>query len=237
MNDRTALILKSLIDKFIISAAPISSQKLLENSTFEISSATVRNEFASLEEIGMIKAPHISAGKIPTEKGFRYFVDELLEKDEQEELAIKEIFFDKLNSYKKIKSKENIFEVLQVLASCSEGTAFAVFDDEKSFYLGLSNVLRTPEFHDNPEFATQIIEALEDRNSFVKTIQSLPIKNEEIKILIGEENLIKEITSCSLLVTKFNNKYTTGHLGIIGPTRMNYARNRAILENIKTMIF
>lgn len=90
LNERAALLLKKLVDSYIEDGQPVGSKQLAQNSGLDISPATIRNVMSSLEKKGLVKAPHTSAGKIPTEKGFRMFVDSLLEVQPiQEELLTK----------------------------------------------------------------------------------------------------------------------------------------------------
>jgi len=95
MDQRKRLILKQIVDQYIRSGEPVSSQTLLEEYGLGVSSATVRNEMHDLEEQGYIKKPYSSSGRIPTEKGYRFFVDWLLELSElgkQEQHAITEYY-------------------------------------------------------------------------------------------------------------------------------------------------
>ncbi len=235
MKERTLQILAALIEDFVETATPVASQRLLESGKFEVSSATVRNEFSALEEIGLIESPHVSAGKIPTQKGFRFFVDEFLD-GENESKIVTTIFNRHVEKYKIQKSKESIFDVLRILASLSGNVAFAHLNNDRSFYLGISNVLRAPEFVASPETAAQIIEILEGREKFQNFLSKLEFKGNETKIFIGNENLIAEIASCAVMVTKFETENTSGQIGILGPIRMKYAFNQALLKSARKMI-
>lgn len=82
LTERQLHILTALIRTYTQRPEPISSKQLVdENETLGVSSATVRNELAVLEQLGMIRAPHTSAGRIPTEEGYRYFVQRMLQED------------------------------------------------------------------------------------------------------------------------------------------------------------
>ena len=236
MKDRTLLILTALIEDFVESAIPVASKKLLLSEKFDISSATIRNEFAELEEIGLILSPHVSAGKIPTQKGYRFFVDELMNAP-QEELRVRKIFEKHLAAYRLAKSKETLFDILRLIAQLSGNVAFLTIENDRTFYLGLSNVLMCPEFIHNPEKAAKIVEILEGRERFEKMLSSLDLNNtDEVKIFIGEENLLEEISSCAMLVTRFETSAVKGTLGILGPMRMQYGYNRALLKNAIEML-
>ena len=79
LNERAALLLKKLVNSYILDGQPVGSKKLANDAELNVSSATIRNMMSELEKKGLVKAPHTSAGRIPTERGFRLFVDSLLE--------------------------------------------------------------------------------------------------------------------------------------------------------------
>ena len=79
LNERAAFLLKTLVDSYILDGQPVGSKQLAHDAGLDISPATIRNVMSSLEKKGLVKAPHTSAGRIPTEEGFRMFVDSLLE--------------------------------------------------------------------------------------------------------------------------------------------------------------
>lgn len=235
MKERTFQILQALVEDFVETANPVASKKLLENHSLNISSATVRNEFATLEEVGLIKSPHVSAGKVPTEKGYRFFVDEMLEVEKEAEM-VASLFSKYLEEYKFQKSKEKIFDVLRIISHLSGNVAFANLDNDRSFYIGMSNVLRSPEFLQEPEKAAQIVEVLDGRARFQNLLSSLNLPEDEVKIFIGEENLLEEISSCAMLISTIKNDAIVGHVGILGPMRMKYGFNKALLQNAISMI-
>jgi len=75
IDDRKALVLQALVEEYIRTGEPVSSQAILERSALDVSSATIRNELARLESYGFVAQPHTSAGRIPTHQGYRYYVD------------------------------------------------------------------------------------------------------------------------------------------------------------------
>lgn len=237
MKERTVLILKALVEDFIETANPVASQKLLASNQFKVSSATVRNEFSMLEEVGLIVSPHVSAGKVPTAKGYRFFVDEILpDLEAQNFSAVGQVFDTHRQQYRLAKSKESIFDALRLLAQLSGNVAFASVENDQTFYLGLSNVLRSPEFISDPEKAAQVVEILEGRERFKGFLDTTEIAPGEVKIFIGEENILEEISSCTLLVTKFKSANAQGAFGILGPMRMKYGYNKALIQNIAEII-
>src|SRR6202020_541181 len=79
LNERAQMLLKALIENYIREGQPVGSRVLARDSGLQLSSATIRNVMADLEELGFVASPHTSAGRIPTDKGYRFFVDTLLQ--------------------------------------------------------------------------------------------------------------------------------------------------------------
>jgi heat-inducible transcriptional repressor len=78
LSNRAELLLKTLIERFIADGQPVGSRLLARQAGLDLSPATVRNVMADLEEMGLVRSPHTSAGRVPTELGYRLFVDSLL---------------------------------------------------------------------------------------------------------------------------------------------------------------
>jgi heat-inducible transcriptional repressor len=91
LNERAQLLLKALIENYIRDGQPVGSRTLSRDSGLSLSSATIRNVMADLEELGFVASPHTSAGRIPTDKGYRFFVDTLLQLRPLDEAATAEI--------------------------------------------------------------------------------------------------------------------------------------------------
>ena len=84
LDDRKVRILRTIVTEYVASGEPIGSKRVVEVAELDVSAATVRNEMGALEELGYISQPHTSAGRVPTDKGYRYFVDELSDTPEPE---------------------------------------------------------------------------------------------------------------------------------------------------------
>ena len=78
LSDRARDVLHAIIREHIVTGGTVGSQQLLRNSGFDVSSATLRNVMADLEELGYLEKPHTSAGRIPTDRGYRFYVDTLI---------------------------------------------------------------------------------------------------------------------------------------------------------------
>src|SRR5499425_3570842 len=91
LNERAQLLLKALIENYIRDGQPVGSRVLSRESGLSLSSATIRNVMADLEELGFVTSPHTSAGRVPTDKGYRFFVDTLLHVQPLDSVAESEI--------------------------------------------------------------------------------------------------------------------------------------------------
>lgn len=227
--DRKLYILKAIIENFIVSAEPVGSKYLLEKMELDISPATVRNEMASLEKMGLLYQPYTSAGRIPTTKGFRMYVDDLmgeyLEQERHQQLLA-------IQTLQKEAMDERIYHAVSLLSRTCKNVCFATLPHVgKAYYLGLSNIMASPDIE-----AITVVKILEDRDMLIEQLSELPL-DEKIRVFIGEENIMEEIQSCSMIVTKFHARgLGEGVIGILGPKRMNYAFNMAALEQVKNQL-
>ena len=86
LNDRKKLILKAIIANYLETGEPVGSRTISKHPDLNLSSATIRNEMADLEDMGLILQPHTSAGRIPSDAGYRFYVDQLMmERDNENE--------------------------------------------------------------------------------------------------------------------------------------------------------
>ena len=110
IDDRKKRVLQAIIEEYINTAEPVSSKAIVENYGLNYSSATIRNEMASLEKSGYLEKTHTSSGRIPSEKGYRLYVDELLKDDD---ISLEEIKY--ISS--KLETKVNEIEDLTKIAT------------------------------------------------------------------------------------------------------------------------
>lgn len=233
-EDRKKKVLSAIIKHFIETAEPVGSNTILISYQFHVSPATIRNDMMSLEKSGYIFQPHTSAGRIPTDKGYRLFVDEIADYKKARTEAIKALTIIR-EKYKAEKVRERLYDTVNLLARASNAVSFATTpDNPRTFFLGMSNVLRQPEFASDNIRASEVIEVLEHSDNFIKTLAGLEITN-KVRTFIGEENILQQIQSCSIIVTRYEQDGFMGYLGILGPKRMNYAYNIVLLEEIKKL--
>jgi heat-inducible transcriptional repressor len=105
LTERQRMILNAIIDDYIRSAEPVGSRSISKRGDVAFSAATIRNEMADLEELGFLEQPHTSAGRIPSIKGYRYYVDHLVklgEVSEQDLSTVRSFFTEKMNQLEQI---------------------------------------------------------------------------------------------------------------------------------------
>jgi transcriptional regulator of heat shock response len=231
IDPRKQQVLSAIIQHFINTAEPVGSKTVLVNYKLSVSPATIRNDMAFLENEGFIMQPHTSAGRVPTTKGYRMYIDQLSNTQKAQKLAQQNLAKIR-GKLKQQKTQRKIYEAVTLLSHAIPNVSFAsIPDNSRTFYMGISNMLKQPEFLEHPLQASQVIEVLEEGTHLLKTLDSLDI-DEEPRIFIGQENVIPQIESCSLIVSRYHLDDFQGYLGLLGPTRMPYAYNIATLKEV-----
>lgn len=227
MNERQAKLLTAIIDQFIATALPVGSQQFLAQADFGLSGATIRNEMRALGEEGYLYQPHISAGRVPTAKGYRLYVKQFMEPSAQEK-AVRQRFNTLKEEYLKRKDQERVYETVALLSRMTPNLAFAtVPHKDRLYYLGLANVMRQPEFQADPMLATGVVEVLE--HGLTDVLSGIEADG-QVRYYIGDQHLLPQVQSCSLLVMRYELRGEQGHIGIMGPMRMDYAFNTVAIE-------
>lgn len=234
-QDRKKQVLKAIIRHFVDTAEPVGSNTILVSYQFRVSPATIRNDMMTLEREGYIYQPHTSAGRVPTDKAYRLFVDEMADYKKAKKEVMKALTIIH-QQHKVQKVREKLHDAVSLLAKSTNLVSFATSpDNPRTFFLGMSNVLRQPEFARNAVNACEVIEVLEKGNNFVQTLSNLKI-TDKVRAFIGEENILPQIQSCSIIVSKYEDENFEGYIGILGPKRMKYAYNIIMLEEIKKLL-
>jgi heat-inducible transcriptional repressor len=224
ISERKKFLLETIIKEYLKTAVPVSSGILVEKYKLDISPATVRNEMMELEEEGYIYQPHTSAGRVPTEAAYELLLAEVkaAKKKPLKEGEVK--LLEQL-----FKREEAAFrQTAKAIAELSEAAVFWAFHKNDLYYTGLANLFAQPEFK---QFAavcdvSGVIDRLEEIIDDI--FEDLPDGEE---ILIGSKNPFGNFLSAVLVKYKYNNQ--SGVFGILGPMRMDYSHNLALVEFIK----
>lgn len=97
LDERKIIILKAIIKTYLETGEPVGSRTISKYTDLKLSSATIRNEMSDLEEMGYILQPHTSAGRIPSDKGYRFYVDQIMQEKEQEVTEVKELMIQRVD--------------------------------------------------------------------------------------------------------------------------------------------
>lgn len=231
-------ILRITINQYIDTVTPVSSARIAKQCSLDLSSATIRNILAELEQEGYLTHPHTSAGRVPTQFGYRYYVDhfindiQLLEEEKERIKAecMRESF--ELGMLLETTSK--------VLSDMTQYISIVSVDgwDNKLFYSGISFIMGYPDYHDVDKDIAKIkniLTALDEKEKLLEIINRKLAK--KIDILIGQEIKCSDIDGCSLVVSRYKSKSgTSGRIAILGPTRMNYSRAVATLDYFSSLM-
>lgn len=220
ITSREMQILKSIIEEYIETAEPVGSEKLEKKYNLGISPATIRNEMVRLTDIGYLKQPHTSAGRIPTSMALKYYVHELMQPKNlsvADEVSVREKIWDY-----RFQTDKLLREATKALADKTKMLAVSTTEDGNIYYAGASNILILPEFFDI-QLTRSVLEIL-DQFEYWQNLIAKSLEEEDIHILLGEELGEELFSPCGLIYMKFNaGSKKSGTIGIIGPSRLNYS--------------
>ena len=239
LSPRQESILNRVVETHIQTAQPVGSQFITElyqglyrNS---YSPATVRHEMGCLEEIGYLTHPHPSAGRIPTDRGYRYYVDHSLQEEALEENHLRRLEAD----LAKFAGEAHDFaeQVSQTLSDLT-GEVSVFVQTEKSVRVcvqGSSRILEKPEFQ-NVEKVHVFFKALEEKESLARWVADSTIES-GVSVKIGRENKPEAFRSCAIVSARYSCPGGfTGTVAVFGPQRMKYARAVPIVFQISRII-
>jgi len=214
MTERQAKILSAIVEHYAEVASPVGSQLLAR--AFEVSSATIRAEMAELENQGYIAQPHTSAGRVPTDKGYRFYVNNLtsaVEKSSERraERALAARVYDAGLPERTIRN------AVDTLVELTHNLAIGTLGDQL-YMSGLSYLFGQPEFM-HPGQVREVANLLDNLEPWLR--EASP--NEPLNVYIGRENPIGGSSGCSLIISKFRSPYSDrSYIGVVGPTRQSY---------------
>jgi len=222
ISNRRQQILTAIIKEYIKTAAPVSSGLLVEKYKLSASTATVRNEMMILEDEGYIYQPHTSSGRIPTEKAFGLYLDEISQ-----------------TANRKLKSKDeqvlaaalaehNLKVAAKAIAEISGNAVFWAFHKNDLYHTGLSNLFSQAEFK-RVDLVCDVSVVIDRMEEIIDSLfDDLPLGQ---KVLIGQDNPFGNFLSTILLKYKQNNQ--SGLVGILSPLRADYENHLAIMDYLE----
>lgn len=329
LNERRRIVLRALVDEYISSVQPVASKVLVQRYGLGCSPATVRYELAALEETGHVYQPHVSAGRVPTDTGYRAYVDDVVsasapelpapyveqihrhfesvERELDEVLHETSVLLSRLTSYAAVVvapafrrarirrvtlvplaprralvvvvtdsgqvadraielesdvGSDELMRVESYLTQTLEGAvdtaassakksirgmsgresaiALRVLDEvldclaeadvDRVMTGGMSALLDQPEFSDAAA-VRPLLGVLEDSLAIVRVLSDV-IRSSDVEVRIGHENAIGALGHASVVAARYGNADTSGVVGVIGPTRMDYRRAVAAVRAV-----
>ena len=226
MTDRQAKILAAIVEQYAEVASPVGSSLMAK--VFGVSSATIRAEMVELERQGLIYQPHTSAGRVPTDKGYRCYVNSFAVMGSSRETAAERRAERALTA--RVEGgglpERTIRNAVDTLVELTHNLGLATIGNQL-YMAGLGNLFGQPEFMHGDQ-AKQVARLLDNLEPWLR--ETAP--NEPLSVYIGQENPIGRSAGCSLIISRFRSPYSDqSYVGVLGPTRQSYHDVMALVQH------
>ncbi|MEY4744365.1 MAG: hypothetical protein RL272_310 [Candidatus Parcubacteria bacterium] len=225
-DNRLRDIFRIIVREYLRSAEPVGSAHIVSRYRLGVSSATVRNDMAELEERGLLVQPHTSAGRIPTEEGYRYYVEQFVRDSELEagpqrelEVAVSELERDMESAARKF--AKTVAAITGETAVIRVGT--------QAYLTGVSNLLGKPEFREG-DLVRSAMHAIDELDAVVGDLERQV--HDDVAVIIGADNPFGRPFSSVVTVCAVPD-VGEAVIGILGPTRMDYDTNVALMRYVR----
>lgn len=218
LSERQKQLLKEIIESYVKTGEPVSSDSIEKGASLGVSPATIRNEMVSLTEMGFLKQPHVSAGRVPTTIGFRLYINELMKEKEMpimDEVNIRQKMMDSRSQFNKM-----VHVATKALAEKCDTLAIAINGDDV-YYTGAANILDLPEFFDID--VTRFVLSMLDESAILEKVISMAHGSDPLHIIFGEETEYEYLIPTSFAFLNFETgREDNGVIGVVGPNRLNF---------------
>lgn len=228
LTERQKYIFRLVVEGHIASGEPVGSEWVVERLPQKCSSATVRSELLELERNGFLRQPHTSAGRVPTEDGYRAYI-ELFVRPSQEARDVEVI--ENKPQYLET-SEEKVRRIARELSQLAGNVVMVGIDPRSLYSVGMGRMYESPEAH-NIEIMQNISLALDRADDLMEDLFDVAATT-DVKILIGKQNPIDE--NLSLIVTKYATSDGERIMALLGFMRMRYDRNIALMQAMKRLL-
>lgn len=220
LTNRQTEILKVLITEYTETGEPIGSEILEKKYKLGVSPATIRNEMVQLAKKGYLKKEYFSSGRLPSAKGFRFYIKNLMKEKTlttTDEVSYKNSIWDERENLDKLLS-----HAVKVLADRTGLLSLAATNTGELYYAGVGNLLGIQEFL-NLELSRSLFERLDEMKYWVKVLDRMNALEDDIYFMLGEEDFSDPILeSCASIFGDFSEGNLQGLIGVVGPKRMQY---------------
>ena len=223
MTQRQEQILRAIVEQYAEVASPVGSSLLAK--VFNVSSATIRAEMAELERCGYIDQPHTSAGRVPTDRGYRYYVNSLSESgDTAGERRAERALAARVEGGGL--PERTIRNAVDTLVELTHNLGIATIGNQL-YMSGLSNLFGQPEFAGGNQ-VQQVASLLDNLEPWLREVAP----NEPLSVYIGSENPIGRSAGVTLIISRFRSPYSDhSYIGVLGPTRQQYRNVMSLVEH------
>ena len=224
MTERQAQILAAIIEQYAEVASPVGSLMLAK--IFNVSSATIRAEMGRLEETGYIAQPHTSAGRIPTDKGYRFYVNQLAQDNTPGALDRTARAIDARLSQAG-RPERAIRTAVDTLAELTHNVGLATIGDQL-YISGFGRLFSQPEFMQAAGPIHEVAQLLDNLEPWLREVAP----NQPLNVYIGRENPVGKASGCSLIISRFRSPFSDqSYIGILGPTRQSYRQVMSLVSH------
>jgi len=232
MHQRQQDVFGLIVKHYVETAEPVGSRYV--SRKLGLSSATIRNVMSDLEDMGLVTHPHTSAGRLPTDKGYRYYIESLMQVrtvNASVLRSIREEYHETMRSIEDVLMRTS--HLISNLTNCVGLTLTSQY--EKLYLDGTSHMINQPEFH-NLRKIYCIIRFLEQKREILSLLHN-DLTCEELRIHIGKENQYTYLNDCSIVTKGYRSKgKIAGRIGVIGPKRMIYEKVIPTVEVLADMM-
>lgn len=232
MDYRLAHVLRGVVDEYVATGKPVGSERLLEVLGISVSSATVRNLLRDLEDLGYVEQPHTSAGRIPTDKGYRYYIDQLTFKDptEQKVAAIKSKYEEYQEEFDRPAQA-----LATMLADMTHAMAITSMLGTRDIYgSGISQLFQFAD-EDTQSAVHEASILLDNIHEYINKFADA--NNDAAHVYVGQENPVFESRHTSMIVRTM--RLPTGETALLliaGPKRMQYRKNVGTINAVASLL-
>jgi heat-inducible transcriptional repressor len=228
MTDRQQLILRAIVEQYAEVASPVGSSLLAK--AFEVSSATIRTEMAELERLGYITQPHTSAGRVPTDKGYRMYVNWLQDNPAESKVSRQAHAIERQIQHSG-EAEQAIKNAVQALALATNNLSIG-FWRNRTYQYGLPSLFQHPEFFGGHEAyaIAQLVERLPEM------IGQIYDDDNRVTVYIGHENPIGRSAGASSIIGRVQTPDGQSFVGVVGPTRQNYGQVVSLVDYVSSTL-
>ena len=233
MNERQSQILVAVIEEYTKTGLPVGSGVLVKKYHFDVSPATLRNDMVHLEKLGLLHQPHTSAGRIPTDKGYRYFVEEIMPERElsrvEQRMLQKELLQLRAQNQRLTRTTAKLLSTLSGYVAVSGMPHSNDFSEH-----GLKTLLQNVDT-DNLDEICALAESLDYIDERCEELM-VELSDGETRIFIGAENPLSKTENYSMVVSQYEQNGEKGIVALIGPKNMEYDKNKSLINYVKKVL-